>query len=505
MDETLEDAAVLGSLLSGILAKPRPLDSLDRDLISTVLVRMLPYLLEKQFGWHNDLEIKERLCIICSAGNDQPCVGDKIKHDGFIFLHCWGGREFRLHFLTSKQPVPARRKDVHKSFANFCSTKQNVINLIERAIYDGIEPNNLNRGVIAEDPISLHLYGALGQRRGPAFLKEMTERFYAGARDMRDLVLRRVSELESRHPELYRAFPISANRISELSSHYDSARLINESSSLVVTDPALPVLDLERWRARQREALLKDKQEAERRAAEEEAEHARAAAEKARLKAEAEAWAAHEARRLRTEEDERQRQAAEEEQRRQVEEAEHQRAIAEEERRCQREEAERSRKLAVEKAEQDRRRKAEEEERQRRVTEEQAEQERRRLRAERVKVYSPDMTGQEFERYLAYQLSRRGLVPRVTGGAGDRGADIVLDTPLRRAVIQAKHHNKRVGNKAVQEVITARGIYEKRTGKKFDAWVIAPQGFTPQAESDARELGVILVEDPERFFDTLNY
>lgn len=286
----------------------------------------------------------------------------------------------------------------------------------------------------------------------------------------------------------------------ELSGQRALLSVDSGNSELSDTDA---MINLGTWRAQQREVLLRDKQEAERLAAEEEAERARAAAEKRRLKAEAEVWAAQEAQRLRAEEDERQRQAAEEEQRRQAEEAERQRAIAEEERRCQREEAERSRKLVAEKAEQERRRKAEEEERQRRVTEEQAEQERRRLRAERVKVYSPDMTGQEFERYLAYQLSRRGLVPRVTGGTGDRGADIVLDTPLRRAVIQAKHHNKRVGNKAVQEVHTARSIYERRAGYKFDAWVISPSGFSPQAESDARELGVILVDDPESFFDSL--
>lgn len=265
----------------------------------------------------------------------------------------------------------------------------------------------------------------------------------------------------------------------------------------------LQLLDLDGWRAQQREALLKDKQEAERREAEQEAERTRAATEKVRLNAEIEVWAAQEAQRLQAEEAERQRLVAEKEQRRQAEETERQRVIVADERRCRAEEAERSRKLATEKAEQERRRKAEEDARQRKLAEERAEEERRRQRLERLRSYNSDMTGQEFERYLAYQLSRRGLVPRVTGGAGDRGADIVLDTPLRRAVIQAKHHNKRVGNKAVQEVVTARGIYEKRTGKKFDAWVISPSGFSPQAESDARELGVILVDDPESFFDSL--
>ncbi len=135
------------------------------------------------------------------------------------------------------------------------------------------------------------------------------------------------------------------------------------------------------------------------------------------------------------------------------------------------------------------RRAAEREEADRRVAE----------RRRPVTEYRPDMSGRDFELFLSHKLARRGCIARLTGGTGDRGADLLLEVRGRKIVIQAKRWKGSVGNGAVQEAHTAKDL-----NGCAEAWVIASSYFTRQAEDDAAKLGVRLCAgDPSKFFDEM--
>lgn len=98
------------------------------------------------------------------------------------------------------------------------------------------------------------------------------------------------------------------------------------------------------------------------------------------------------------------------------------------------------------------------------------------------------MSGQEFERHTAGVLVQAGYRPEVTGGSGDRGADIVMRAPNGQLwVIQTKRWGQRVGSRAVSEVIGAREYYHAD-----HAVVITNQGFTRDAMEWVPRTGVEL-------------
>lgn len=97
-------------------------------------------------------------------------------------------------------------------------------------------------------------------------------------------------------------------------------------------------------------------------------------------------------------------------------------------------------------------------------------------------------TALDYEGYCASLLSRGGWTVQSTPVTGDRGADVVADKEGRRLVVQCKLYGQPVGNKAVQEVYSARSLYDGD-----HACVVAPRGFTAQAERDAHALGIALL------------
>lgn len=98
------------------------------------------------------------------------------------------------------------------------------------------------------------------------------------------------------------------------------------------------------------------------------------------------------------------------------------------------------------------------------------------------------ITGADFERFLSDIFSELGYDVIQTKGSGDKGADLILMKDKAKHVIQAKFHSKPVGNKAVQEAHTAKDIYSADK-----AAVITNNYFTKQATTDAKAVGVILV------------
>jgi hypothetical protein len=67
------------------------------------------------------------------------------------------------------------------------------------------------------------------------------------------------------------------------------------------------------------------------------------------------------------------------------------------------------------------------------------------------------MSGVEFETHIAQGLQQKGYTVCGTPATGDQGADLIAMKNGRTIVIQAKRYSGPVGNRAVQEVISAKG------------------------------------------------
>jgi len=86
------------------------------------------------------------------------------------------------------------------------------------------------------------------------------------------------------------------------------------------------------------------------------------------------------------------------------------------------------------------------------------------------------MSGPDFERYLKFLFSKLGFKVQQTAAHGDFGADLVASNRGERVVIQAKRYRRKVGVKAVQEAVAAKGYYSCDK-----AMVVTNSFFTRQA------------------------
>jgi HJR/Mrr/RecB family endonuclease len=69
------------------------------------------------------------------------------------------------------------------------------------------------------------------------------------------------------------------------------------------------------------------------------------------------------------------------------------------------------------------------------------------------------MTGYEFERYIATLYGKMGYFVQQTALSGDQGADIVLAKNGERIAVQTKRYANKVSNKAIQEVVASKALY----------------------------------------------
>ena len=103
------------------------------------------------------------------------------------------------------------------------------------------------------------------------------------------------------------------------------------------------------------------------------------------------------------------------------------------------------------------------------------------------------MDGYEFEYQCAKILKRKHFSKiKVTQSSGDQGIDIIAFKHRKKYGIQCKYYTHPVGNKAVQEVIAAKGFY--------DAWgaiVVTNSDYTKSARQLAESHGVILLHDSQ--------
>ncbi len=101
--------------------------------------------------------------------------------------------------------------------------------------------------------------------------------------------------------------------------------------------------------------------------------------------------------------------------------------------------------------------------------------------------YMDNISGLEFEHFCKDILEKNGFTANVTKSTGDSGGDIIATKDNVTYIIQCKKYSDKVGNKAVQEVYTAQGIY--KTQKSI---VMTNNFFTEQAINEASILGVQL-------------
>ncbi len=109
-----------------------------------------------------------------------------------------------------------------------------------------------------------------------------------------------------------------------------------------------------------------------------------------------------------------------------------------------------------------------------------------------VSLLNGEMSGIDYEHFVAEQLSRQGFFNvEVTQASGDFGADIIMsDKNGDKVCVQCKQYSKPVGIKAVQEIIGAKAYYKCQR-----AMVITTATFTPAAKELAGTSGVELYEN----------
>jgi restriction system protein len=101
-------------------------------------------------------------------------------------------------------------------------------------------------------------------------------------------------------------------------------------------------------------------------------------------------------------------------------------------------------------------------------------------------------SGTDYERYCANALRANGWTVTHTGQSGDQGCDLIARKNGYRVAIQCKFYSKKVGNRAVQEVISG-AIFTSSTR----AVVIASNRYTDGAYELARKANVILISHDE--------
>ena len=114
----------------------------------------------------------------------------------------------------------------------------------------------------------------------------------------------------------------------------------------------------------------------------------------------------------------------------------------------------------------------------------------RQQKAKPPSSFSADgLSGVEFETLVGRMLRERGFDVSGTPATGDQGADLIAKKNGKTIIIQAKCYQGTVGNKAVQEVISALAYYGGDEG-----WVVTNSFFTPSAKALAQKSNVKLID-----------
>ena len=102
--------------------------------------------------------------------------------------------------------------------------------------------------------------------------------------------------------------------------------------------------------------------------------------------------------------------------------------------------------------------------------------------------YFKDLSGTDFEKLLYRLYEKMGYIVQLTGKGGDQGGDLVVTKGGKRIVVQAKRYQDLVNNKAIQEAVAAKGIYNCD-----NATVVVTSDFTDSALELAKANYVYLI------------
>jgi restriction system protein len=114
----------------------------------------------------------------------------------------------------------------------------------------------------------------------------------------------------------------------------------------------------------------------------------------------------------------------------------------------------------------------------------------KRLRALEISHIN-DMTGVEFEAYVAALLRFRGYRTKMTPASGDYGVDIIATKNGMRTAVQVKRYNNKIDQKAVREAVTGKNVRRYGCAK---AMVVTNSTFTKAAKFLADESDCKLVD-----------
>lgn len=112
----------------------------------------------------------------------------------------------------------------------------------------------------------------------------------------------------------------------------------------------------------------------------------------------------------------------------------------------------------------------------------------RRIRALRVSDID-QMTGFQFELYVARLYQHRGYSTTVTKGSNDLGVDVIASRSGERLAIQVKRHSKKVSRRAVSDAVAGMRHYGCN-----GAAVVTNNYFGPGATALARSNGCQLID-----------
>ena len=102
------------------------------------------------------------------------------------------------------------------------------------------------------------------------------------------------------------------------------------------------------------------------------------------------------------------------------------------------------------------------------------------------------LSGSEFESFLAGLFSSHGYEVELTPTTGDYGADLLLFKAGQRIAVQAKCYTGSVGVSAVQEALSGMVYYGCQS-----AWVVTTGNLTPNAIELANKSNVRLIDSTE--------
>jgi len=108
--------------------------------------------------------------------------------------------------------------------------------------------------------------------------------------------------------------------------------------------------------------------------------------------------------------------------------------------------------------------------------------------SETTNRYFKDLSGTDFEKLLYRLYETMGYAVQLTKTTGDQGGDLIITKKEKRIVVQAKHYQKPVSNKAIQEAVAAKGIYNCDS-----ATVVTTSDFTDGALELAKANYVYLI------------